>query len=533
MTATSRSNDKELFYYKPRVDMNILSEYCDGNLVSFSGHPGSKLANIILTSLDGYNDIVNPKSWLIPDAVSVASREAERLRDIFGAENFWIEIQLMDSDTMPMAKVIADVLREVSIRTGIPCVATCDAHYARREDAFDQRVLLCSSLRLTFPKVQAMMARGENIPLGGFFRSQNFEIPTLERMQRYHTETELKNSVVIADMCENYSILGKPQLPKFECPEGYNEGEYLKELCRKGWQDKLVARGIVNDPTKHQEYLDRVKSEFEIINGAGLDGYFLIVQDYVNWAKNKGWIVGPGRGSVSGCLVAYLLNITQIDPIPHGLLFSRFYNSGRNTADRVSLPDIDMDFPISKRGEMIERLKDTYGENHVCQMATFGRLQGRGAIKEVLRVHDVCGYAMMNDITKNIPHEHEIADQMQASEETSILRWILENEPERIEDWCRMEEDGNLSGEYAQYFAQAIRLEGTYKNQGKHAAGIVISGDNLNDVCPMIQDKQGDKMAGLEMNDLENMGHVKFDILGVAILDKLMGVNSLLEKGTI
>lgn len=534
MSATSKSNDEDMFYYKPRLDLTTLKQFADGNLVAFSGHPGSQLANVCLKELDGYNELKNPSAFIVSDAIEKATEAAYDLQSIFGKGNFFIEIQLMDSDVMPMAKYVADILRQVSVNTGIPCVATPDAHYARREDAFDQRLLLCSSLKLTFPKVQSMMARGEKFPLGGFFRSANFEIPTLERMELYHTEEELRNALVIADMCEDYSILGKPQFPKFPCPDNMSEADYLKHLCREGWQRLLQDRGIVSTEAKRNEYGDRVKMELDVIHNAKLEGYFLIVQDYVRWAKDQNWLVGPGRGSAAGSLVSYLLGITLIDPIPHDLLFSRFYNAGRNTADRVALPDIDMDFPISKRGKVIDYIKSKYGENRVCQMSTFGRLQGRGAIKEVLRIHDVCGYAMMNTITKGIPHEHEIEDQMKASGETSILKWVIENEPEAVGDWCRVDDDGSLVGEYAQYFSQAIRLEGTFKTLGKHAAGIVISAENLNNVCPMIQDKHGDsKVAALEMNDLEAMGHVKFDILGVALLDKLMGVNSLLESGVI
>jgi DNA polymerase III alpha subunit len=167
-------------------------------------------------------------------------------------------------------------------------------------------------------------------------------------------------------------------------------------------------------------------------------------------------------------------------------------------------------------------------------MATFGRLLGRGALKEVLRVHEACDYEEMNNICKQLPQEPDIADQLEAADESSIIRWTLQNDPKLVADWCKLEENGLFTGEYAAYFEQAIRLEGTYKSQGKHAAGIVLSAEPLDLVCPMINDKNSDeKIAGMSMNDLESMGHVKFDILGVALLDKLMGVNNLLRYGRI
>ena len=276
--------------------------------------------------------------------------------------------------------------------------------------------------------------------------------------------------------------------------------------------------------------MDRIKYELQVIEEANLAGYFLIVQDYVNWAKNQGWLIGCGRGSAAGCLISYLLNITSIDPIKYELLFSRFYNRGRNTKDHISLPDIDIDFPITKRQYVIDYLRTKYGKDRVCQMATFGRLQGRGALKEVLRVNNVCDFETMNLITKNLPQEAEINDQMEESDETSIIRWTLQNEPQDLIDWCKMDEEGNLSGEYAQFFEQAIRLEGTYKSQGKHAAGVIVAAEPLDKVCPMIRDKNSDeKIAGMNMGDLESMGHVKLDILGVVVLDKLMKTNDLLK----
>jgi DNA polymerase-3 subunit alpha len=241
---------------------------------------------------------------------------------------------------------------------------------------------------------------------------------------------------------------------------------------------------------------------------------------------------GPGRGSAAGCLISYLIGITEIDPIEYGLLFERFYNSGRNTGDHVSLPDIDVDVPGNKRDEIIGYLKEKYGSENVSQMITFGRLQGRSALKEVLRVNAACSFGEMNEITKSIPNEADISDQLEAmdEEDRSIIRWALINNPEELRDFCFINDNNSLDGDYAEYFEQAIRIEGTFRNQGKHAAGVVISANKLRHVCPMVNQKSsGEKIAGLEMSDLEDLGHVKFDILGINLLDKLMKIKEIIN----
>jgi DNA polymerase-3 subunit alpha len=236
------------------------------------------------------------------------------------------------------------------------------------------------------------------------------------------------------------------------------------------------------------------------------------------------------HNSAAGCLISYLIGVTQIDPVEYDLLFERFYNAGRNTSDYISLPDIDMDVPGNKRDKVIEYLKTKYGSDHVSQMITFGRLQGRSAIKEVLRVHEACSFSEMNTITKSIPNEAEISDQLADMEddERSIIRWALINNADELRDFCHINDNGELEGDYAEYFKQAIDIEGTFKTQGKHAAGIVISANKLNEVCPMVNQRgSSEKIAGLEMSDLEALGHVKFDILGITLLDKLMYIQKL------
>ena len=498
----SKSNEKERFYYKPRIDLNIMQDICDDNLISFSGHLGSTLA-------------------LRSGSMQDMKNYVRIMQDIFGKENFFIEVQpVVDA---PEGKKMMGRMRELADCTDTKCVATCDAHYPSKDRSLDHQVLLCSAIKKTLRQ-----AREGNVGLDGFFKSNQFHIPSSEEMLEYgSTKGEIFTTKHIADMCENYDITGPPKLPKFPDAAGINENQYLRALCKKGWFKR-------NNGWDKDIYGNRVRKELSVIQEAGLAGYFLIVQDYVNWGKNQGWLIGPGRGSGAGSLVSYLLGITSVDPIKYDLIFERFYNAGRNTKDRISLPDIDVDFPIKKRKLVLEYLKNKYGSDRVSQMATFGRLMGRGALKEVLRVHEACDYEEMNKISKNIPQESDISDQLEAAEETSIIKWTLEHDAKSLSDWCKINDDGTLVGEYAQIFEQAIRLEGTYKSQGKHAAGIVISAEPLGQVCPMIHDKNSSELiAGMSMGDLESMGHVKFDILGVTILDKLMATNDLLQFGRI
>lgn len=408
------------------------------------------------------------------------------------------------------------------------------SYYVEAEDAKLHRILLCSKLKTTMPKMQKDIRKGtasedvvEQFTTDQYHVLSNPEVVKIigrSKLEEVNLVEEIINS------CENYDILSKPILPKFKCPDGKTEEEYLKELCRKGWKNLLMESGKVSSDESKQKYLDQFKEEFDVIKDANLFGYFLIVRDIIEHVNNKGWLSGPGRGSAAGCLISYLIGITKIDPLEYDLLFARFYNAGRNAKDHISLPDIDMDVPGRKRDEIIAYLKDKYGNDHVSQMITFGRLQGRSAIKEVLRVYEACSFAEMNAITKNIPNEAEISDQLadMDDEERSIIRWALINNADELRDFCHINSDGNLDGEYAEYFDQAIKIEGTFKTQGKHAAGIVISADELHKVCPMVNQRESsEKIAGLEMTDLESLGHVKFDILGVNLLDKIMKIQEI------
>ena len=388
-------------------------------------------------------------------------------------------------------------------------------YYVDQDDADCHRIMLCSKLKKTFTKLE-----GVEHEFSQFFNGDD----------KWYLKTEGKtfDTSKIVDMCEEYELTGPPMLPDFDCPKGFDQNEYLKELCRHGWKKKLIPAKKVYLDVDKQEYLDRVKTELEVIFKAGLSGYFLIVQDIVNHVKDKGWIAGPGRGSAAGCLISYLLGITEVDPIEYGLIFERFYNEGRNTDDYISLPDIDVDVPAEHRDEVIDYIKEKYGQENVSQMITFGRLQGKSALKEVLRISDAVSFSEMNDITDCLPDEAMISDQLELmdKEDRSIIRWALENESDNLKKWCRVNEDGELEGDLAKFFEQAIKIEGTNKSQGKHPAGVIISKHRLKDVCPMVKDTTGKDIAGFEMNDLESQGHVKFDILAIDLLSKIMEITN-------
>lgn len=517
----SQTNSKDNFYHKPRISLDELGGLLDGNLIGICGHLGSTLANILMKNQDDFL-----KAGL--DFVSKA-------KNIFGSDNFFLESQLMDKEYIPEQQALTDMVRTIGIKSNTKVVCTPDAHYCEKSDAVDQRILLCNNLKTTLVDINKKILNNEDVPMGCFFKSDNYYILSPEEIAVLHTEEEIENTQYVDSLIESYDILSKPTLPKFDCPPGFEPDEYLRELCRNGWREK-IANKIPKD--QQDIYVNRIKEELDILQGAGLSSYFLIIQDILNYVKKNNWLPGPGRGSAAGCLVSYLIGITSIDPIKYDLLFSRFYNAGRNTADRISMPDIDVDVPINKREEIIQYIKNKYGSNKVSQMITYNTMKGRGALKEVLRVYGNIPFEEMNKITKHIPDEAKIADELQEMKEdtgeASIIRWALENNVDKLKEWCYINEAGDLAGPLAKRFEQAIRLEGTKANQSKHAAGIVISVDELNTVCPMIYDSKNDQLiAGMEMQDLESLGMIKFDILGVAMLDKVMTISELLKTENI
>ena len=441
----------------------------------------------------------------------------------------------MDQEHNPIQKDLTECIRKISKDKKIKIIGTPDAHYCEKEDAIDQRVLLCNNLKTTFIDVNSKILNKEKFGMDTFFVSDNYHILSNEEMNDIHTEEELENTIFINSLCEDYDINQKPNLPEFDCPPNMDQAEYLRQLCRNGWRDKI--KDVISLEAQEQ-YVNRIKYELKVLQGAGLSSYFLIVQDIVNYVRSNSWLPGPGRGSAAGCLVSYLVGITAIDPIRYNLIFDRFYNAGRNTKDRISMPDIDIDVPINKREDIINYIKDKYGHDKVSQMITFNTMKGRGALKDVLRVYGNITFEEMNNITKFIPDEAKIADELQEMKEetgeASIIRWALENNGDGLSQWCSLNDNGELVGPLSKRFEQAIRLEGTKTNQSKHAAGVAISSKPLGEMCPMVYDNRNNQtIAGMEMQDLENIGIIKFDILGIAMLDKIMTIQALLQKGEV
>lgn len=402
------------------------------------------------------------------------------------------------------------------------CGADRPSHYLNKQDKSDYHTVLS-------------VGRGEaELELNteekrDYYYNSDFELLSPDIANSFNKQI-IYNNEKIVEQCESYPISKGLNLPKFPVPGNMSSYDYLVSLARIGWEKKI--RGKITKDLE-QTYVDRVKKELEVIQRVGLDGYFLIVQDYVNWAKDQNWLVGDGRGSSGGSLVCHLLNITNVDPIKYGTIFERFYNDGRNTKDRKALPDIDTDFPKFKRHLVIEYIKNKYGHDKVGQIATYHELKGKSAITSVMKIHKVADEKEIKKMTKYLPSKEDISDMLANDNESSIVRWVLNNEPKILSDWVSINDEGKIVGDLAQYFEQAIRLEGTVVGIGKHASGIVIAGEPLSQCCPMINDNEGEKITAFDMSDLEKADFVKFDILGVAVLDKLMGINNLLRFGKI
>lgn len=492
--AVSVSNHPDNFYYKPRLDLESLANIIGDSCFIFSGHPGSYL-------------------WDFKTEEEIIGG-INKLKSLFGENNVYLEIQrfMQDEDVNQHIEILLSAAKKTNTRA----IACQDIHYTNQKDVDLHRVVLSSNLGKTLPKINAMKDK----PMSCFFETDKFYLHSMNELKALgHTNSELDMSDII-EQVEEYKLSESPKLPTFSD----NEFATLKELCKDGWRAKHKVWG--------ENYRDRLKYELGVIEKWNLSGYFLIVAEYIQWAKDQGMLIGPGRGSSGGSLACYLMSITEIDPIPYKLLFERFINEARMTTG--ALPDIDTDFPANRRDEVIEHLKDKYGKEYVCQIATFGTLKGKAALKEVFRVFEACDFETINKITKPMPDEASIADELEEQGEESIIHWCLVNQPKIFKDYCRLTEDGELEGEYAQYFKLAIELEGIHKSQGKHAAGVIVASEKLADIAPIIYDKNsGEPIVALDKKDAEKIGLVKFDLLGLSALDKLMAVQNLLKTGSI
>lgn len=531
----SDANHPDHFYYKPRLSLEQIGERISGkNIIALVGHLGSILTPYLLDNPDWYKQ---------------GETQCRRLQDIFGIDNFFLEVQRIDISVNPLAKIMSEVVRELSVKTGIMAVATPDSHYCEREDAIDQRTILCSKLQTTLRNINNKLVNEEDVSLGQFFKSNNYHIPSYDEMREVNTEEELDNALLVANMCEEYSITSPPKLPKFPTPNGEPSLDYLRQLCREGWQrlEPKLEQVMKSNGLLRSDYGNRFKKEFSTIEKFDLlADYFLMVKDIIDYAHINNSLTGAARGSAAGSLILYLLGVTRVDPLQYDLLWERFYNEGRNTIDNISLPDVDMDFERNFRPQILKHIRDTYGIDKVAQIITFGRMQGRSALKDVLRVYESCSFEEMNRITEFIPDEAKIIDELQEMREASpdgeasILEWALENNGKQLENWVRLDksrESGKIEivGDLGKRFAQAMRLEGTLRSSGKHAAGVVIGYTQLRDICPLAYDKKAESedaalIVAFEKDDLEKIGCVKMDILSVSMLDRIHTIQDLVNK---
>jgi DNA polymerase-3 subunit alpha len=513
----SLCNDPENYTTQPQVKYEeLIKNINPDNFIVIDGYAGSRLFYELFytpNQASASSDIDQVRSLLNPDWLEIGKLYLEDISKTF--KSYFLEINNEQFDSIPSINLMSDCVKELDVNKSFIIFDTC-SYYKDKTDSIDHRVLLCVKLKTTLKKLELKINEGDHHDLVKFIRSGQFNIKTVDELKELYSECSLAfdNMRSLISQCDDLTILSSPRLPKFECPAGMNESDYLKQLCRDGWA-KLLSGKLNKEDI--QVYKDRVLKELGVIDKADLAGYFLIVQDYVNNFKKKGCLIGPARGSGGGSLVCFLTGITMVDPIKYGLIFERFYNEGRNTVDHVSLPDIDVDFPPDFREAVITYLKEKYGGDKVCQMLTFGRLAGRSIVKEVLRVNEACSFEEMNEITKKIPNQADISDLLEEMESPSVIRWALEYNSESLQDYCYLDNNGKLAGYYAKIFEQAMRMEGIFKTQGKHAAGVVIASDPLDEVCPMVKAS----MAGMEMGDLEAIGCVKFDILGVGTLKRI------------
>ncbi len=532
----SEASRKENFFRKPRLSLDKIANFTTGgNLISFNGHPGSSLNNCIWVDLNAAfkaKTYEEAKSLVHKDWEQRVSTLADMHRQVFGQGNFWIEIQIIDAVRLPMELVAAKILRHVGKKLGIPCVATADSHYPTQNRCEDQRISLCNLLRKTLPQIQRDLVEDEDdVGLAGFFQSNKYYIPSPEEMISLHTENEIQASLDISSMCEEYDLSNKPLIPKFDCPGGITSDEYFRQICRKGWAEKLSH--LTGD--ERTTYANRVKHELSILEEAGLSDYMLLIWDIINWVKQSGGLVGCGRGSVGGVLSAYLAGITSIDSIEYNLLFERFYNAGRNTSTHTSLPDVDMDIQSSFKEKVENYIRNKYGHSKVGKISTYSRLMGRSCLSDVLRAHEALPFAEIKRCTSFIPDESAIADDLQEMREdegdSSVILWSLQNSNKELSEWCYLDDNGKCQGPLAKYFEQAMRIEGTYRSQGEHAAGVVIFPDDIENIAPVMYDKDGDCVITFDMHAIEYVGGVKMDVLGVTVLDKAAYSQNLITKG--
>jgi DNA polymerase-3 subunit alpha len=446
----------EGFYYKPRVDKELLRKYNKG-LIALSACIVGEIPDLILQGRE-------------EDAKKIALEYQE----IFGKDNFFIEIQ---DHGIAEEKAVFPRLVDLAKKLNIPLVATNDIHYVDQKDAAMHDILLC---------IQTGKLRDEENRMR--FTGTQFYLKTEEEMRALFPDypEAIDNTVKIAERCNVDFEFGNLYLPDYQVPPGFTLHGYLEELCQRGLKERY------QEITPELE--ERLDYELKTINNMGFSGYFLIVWDLIHFSRQQGIYVGPGRGSAAGSLVAYVLRITNIDPIKYKLIFERFLNP-----ERVTPPDIDIDFCYERRNEVIEYLVNKYGKDNVGQIITFGTMGARGAIKDVGRVLDI-PYSYVDKLAKQIPHDLGIK-LATAIEESPELKLAYEEDTEARE-----------------LLDIAMQIEGMPRHTSKHAAGVVIARKEIISYMPL--QKLGDDFATTqyEKEEVEACGLLKMDILGLRTL---------------
>ena len=472
---------KEGFYYKPRIDKELLREL-NGGLIALSGCLASEVNQAIANgSIDRARDVM------------------EEYRAMFDGR-YYVEIQ--DNHLPQQEKANVELIR-LAHELGLPLVATNDCHYLEKEDAKAHEVLLCIQTGKTFSDEKRWR-----------FETDQLYVKDPDTMRAAFAECPeaIGNTLDLAARCDLELTFGKYQFPVFATPANETLDDHLDRVAREGLEARLTVLRTQDGWSAEREapYQARFDQELKIIKEMGFAGYFLIVADFTNWAKRQGIPVGPGRGSAAGSLVAYSLNITDIDPLPYHLLFERFLNP-----ERKSMPDIDMDFCFERRDEVIRYVREKYGEDRVAQIITFGTLKGKQAIKDVGRVLDF-PYADTDRMAKLYPAPKQGKD--------FPLKQALEMEP-------RLQALRDKGAREEQLFDYAFRLEGLLRHVSKHAAGIVIGAEPLVESLPLFVDKDGAVMTQYPYADVEAIGLIKFDFLGLKTLTMIHNVVRRVRDG--
>ena len=456
------------YYYKPRVDKALLREYHSG-IIALSACLAGEVQRYIVKGRD-----------------DEAEKSAQAYRDIFGEDNYFLELQ---DHGIPDQALVNQQLLKMSAETGIGLVATNDVHYTYAEDAKPHDILLCIQTGKKLADENRMRYEG-----GQYYVKSPEE---MEKLFPYALQA-LDNTQKIADRCHVEIEFGVTKLPKYDVPDGMTSWEYLQKLCHEGLEKRY------HDPSA--ELKERLDYELSTIKNMGYVDYFLIVWDFIKYAKDHGIAVGPGRGSAAGSIVSYCLGITTIDPIRYQLLFERFLNP-----ERVSMPDIDVDFCFERRQEVIDYVVRKYGKDRVVQIVTFGTLAARGVIRDVGRVMDL-PYAFVDSIAKMIPQELNI----------TIDRALKEN-PELRRTYESDEQVKNL-------IDMAKRLEGLPRHSSMHAAGVVISQKSVDEYVPLSRAADGSITTQFTMTTLEELGLLKMDFLGLRTLTVIQNAVGMARK---